>query len=1580
MSPNPEAQRPREVSDDVPSQKMPQLPIEIQNIPNFNQNTAESKLPRLTLFASADVPVDNPNPPQEIPGGAFPPAGNGFPPGGNGFPQGGLGLPGLRQIDDTPTWRGMLNSNNSANMMRALGPTAADYFKILDTNSPLRLNSIPMFMDTNNDGDRQRIMTSVKDSLRLGLPPMGGAFGEDAASDPRGEHRRQALRFMLTADAKLRLDRIAMNSAGAPLSDEQSQEVKKIVTNLLREEREVIGGFEDFLNGFNDGHLKVKVDGDTRFGLAADACSIRELANREKTKNMILSLERAGSGAGAGGAGIPITSEDVAKTLESLKGMASDDPPSTSAKAFIDKLAGAGVNVPKMIADLRSHEKSVSDAARNQFVANLPEMKYGAFSPAQICKSIPPELLKGIVKDEEKRTFAAGKTVTDPLKVFCAGRDGQPLPAQERKQLIAAAQQASEKQNVGAGVVSWMKFKDAQLELKDAKSPADALKALRQMRNMVDVDHNDHAASFLMGLPELAKETAKKLGLEGDALDTLSKAGDPNAERVLRDLQANLGGRLQTEMAEKGARAVLADALPTDSVEVMEKRIAELERFASAPFAKDKLDFFKTESTVQKIATSGGDKDKVRAAVNSLLDQSNAGNKYAKSAAMEMLVNENHTMALNGQETEAGVQQLVPSYKTKLESVLKMDDPANLNLVKDLRRVIAENVIEHDLPKPSERQIAIMSLVSGRAENASEASFGDKTVAERLAGKIKQTAETAPVEDLERISNGVLRSVKLNDQAHPHRVADAYLTCVERGGVSSDALRNQYAYTTDMAAGGKKEAVRIVAGMMFKPEAQDSQRAFLDGRRVDTPANELKALYTKYSTGPDASKPMAEHIQQSIKEYSERPIQALEKKYPDMMSQLMASRNNSDLRPKDNISQKLAYGHNVLADAYKHMKLDDQSSYHSAQTAEILRAEQSLNQAPKAVQGSGDIVKNLVEEMMALTSKLSIEADHARFKVGVADRFLLDCLEKCPGLRIPTAMRDGASSFKGFELNGDEFKFSGKASLALRANDAGLGLLGVDKLVNIHLDNTSAKIKVDPVQDKLTLSEIKGAKFTLDKSAGDMLLQKINDFPADKRQMMQLFAAMVKGGQAPEIEAKSIGMSLDKQENGQDVLSMNVKIKVMGMEQEIAEKVAIPREQANQVRALLAEMRVPADKRDITKYLQGFIAAGIDDRVNNFISKFDSFQKLDDGSFKCTRKEEGEFDLGNLKLTVGKTLQAKPSRGEDCSSITNIEGLSAKIPLPDELADKLKIKDAVNIKALHIGDLKDGKRKITIETDSLYKKIEIELDHKFELVKNGDGNITVNAKLAKDNNELDLVCRFNPQSLQGGKLLNSTWSFDLKGSAELKQELLGDFLKELSPLASKIETLSNNPRETKLTLTEATKLDVKGIQLSFEKEISLQRANGVRPDGGFAATVKGVDVSRFGGGALHSFIYGSKSLLKPEAIDWTPGKNGGDGKLVITPAKKSAVTEASVDINSDTLKPTAATVVIDNPIEAATSPGSHTWTSITAKLKADGNGDLQVDNMTEIVANLALKTAAMHLARPVRLIATGVKVLISLFD
>jgi len=1512
MSPNPEAQRPREVSLDD-SKDTPQLPIEMQPIANFTKDTSES-LPHFTVFAAGE-PGDDPVPPQGFPG-----PGGGFPPGARGF--------GQRDIDNTEAWRDMLRPPNAVNMMRSLGPSAVEYLKTLDANKPLRLNSVPMFMNTNDDANRQKIMGTIKDSLQKGLPPMQGPFGEDAESDPTEAHRRQALRFMLTADAKIRLDRIAMaQKAGGPLDAAQQEEVKKIVTNLLHEEGEVLKPFDDFLNGFNDGPLRVKVEGDTRFGLSADACSIRELANREKTKNMILSLEKAGNGSGTGGNAVG--PEDVAETLDRLRQMATEDPPSASAKAFIEKLASAGVNVPQMISDLRNSDKSISEAARKEFVGHLPEMKYGAFNPAQICKSIPPELLKSIVKDEEKRALDASKFLTDPLKAFCGGQDGKPPTADERKRLIAAANEASTKQGIGTDAVSWMKLTDAQIAFRDAKSPAEAMRTLRQVRNLVDAEQNRHAATFLSNLPELAKGIGQKLKIEGD---------------------------------------------------VITKRIGELERFgANSPFAKDRLDFLKTENAVLTIRTSGGDKVKVEIAVNSLLDQSNANNKYAKAIIMEMLVDGNHTSALNGQETEEGVQQLVPSYKTKLEDVLKTDDPTNAPLVKDIRRRMAENIIAGDLQQPSERQVAILSLVSAGTERKIDSTFGDKTIGEKLAVKLKQTATTAPVENLERISNGLMRSIKLNNEAHPHRIADAYLTCVERGGIPADTLRNQYAYATDMASSGKKEAVRIVAGMMFKSEAQDCQRLIGD-KRVGNPATELKALYTKYSTGPDASKDMKEHIQQSVKEFSERPVQAMEKRYPGMMTQLMASRNNEDLRPKENVSQNLAYGHNVLADLYGHIKLEDQSKYHSAQTAEILRAEASLKKAPKGIESSGDIVKSLVEEMMALTSKLSIEADHAKFKVGVADRFLLDCLEKCPGLRIPASVREGASTFKGFELNGDDFKFSGKASLALRANDAGIGLLGVDKLVNVHLDNTSAKIKVDPQLDKLTLSDIKGAKLTLDKSAGDMLMQKLKDFPADKQPMIQLFAAMVKTGQSPEIEAKSIDVHLEKQENGEDVLNLNLTMKVLGMEQVISERIAIPREQANQVRSLLAELRLSPDKRDITKYLQAFISAGLDDRINNFIGKFDSFQKLDDGSFKCTRKEEGEFDLGNLKLLVGKTLHAKPARGEDCSSITNIEGLSAKIPLPPELAEKLKIKDAVNIKALHIGDLKDGKRKITIETDSLYKKIEIELDQKFELVKDGNGNITVNAKLAKDNNELDLVCRFNPQSLQNGKLLNSTWSFDVKGSSELKQELLGDFLKELSPLAGKIETLSNNPRETKLVLTEPMKFDVKGVQLSFDKEISLERPAGVRPDGGFSATVKGVDISKFGGGTLHRFVYGSKSLLKPEAIDWTPGKNGADGKLIITPSKKSAVTAASVDVNGDTLKPTAAEVTIDNPLEAATSPGSHTWTSITAKLKADGNGDLQVDNMTEIVASLALKTAAMHLLRPIRLLATGVKALISLFD
>jgi hypothetical protein len=138
-----------------------------------------------------------------------------------------------------------------------------------------------------------------------------------------------------------------------------------------------------------------------------------------------------------------------------------------------------------------------------RFKDALPEMKYGGFNPAEICKSIPPDMLRKIVKDEEKRALKEYTQLTQPLVEFCAG-------GADRQKSIARAEAASKQLDVGADVVAWMKFADLQLRLKDAKSADEAVRILRATKHLVDTERNPYAAQYLSNLPFAAKDIQAK--------------------------------------------------------------------------------------------------------------------------------------------------------------------------------------------------------------------------------------------------------------------------------------------------------------------------------------------------------------------------------------------------------------------------------------------------------------------------------------------------------------------------------------------------------------------------------------------------------------------------------------------------------------------------------------------------------------------------------------------------------------------------------------------------------------------------------------------------------------------------------------------------------------------------------------------------------------------------------------------------------------------------------------------------------------------------------------------------------------
>lgn len=1543
--------------------------------------TAEStsSLPALSVISdrteTETVTGDNQNKagqPDEVPKEQLPvpPQLDGAQPPGAPRP-GGLPLA-FRPIDTQQTWNGLFQNQNATNMMAWIGPGGQEFLKTLDHNAPLRLNSIPNFMSTNTAQQRAQIIANVKKSLHNDFA--NNLHAEDAESDPTRAHRQRALRFMLSADAKIRLDQIMMQQKpGQELDAEQRTEIKNIVKNLLKEEREIAQPFDDFLNGYNDSPVKVTVEGEPRFGLPAGECSIRELVDREKVKTAVRTLEQGVS------ANSDQTPNQMADQIQLLIGLSQQEKPSPSAKKLLEGLAKNGIDPQKLVSDLRSNDPNVAKEALKCVSKGLPEIKYAALSPSEVCKTIPPDLLKEAVRDEEKRLNEQYKALTRPLLDFCAGTGGRPLSPEQRTALIAAATQAAKKEGVGSDTCDWMSAKDAQLQFLEATSPEAALRVLRSLRNSADAG-NIHANRLLESISNHSQDVRKQLDLKEDPLDVLGRPGSPEAAAILQKLKDATGKYLDSELGDKGARAVLSDLTKAQTADDLERKAEALEPFTKkSPYAADRQAWLKAESIAVHMKLATGQADKLQARVDQLIKECGAGNKYAKAMAAEMLIPTSVTKALNLSEDETGKQGLVPSYELKLENLLGGDNLANAALVKSMRQKLVDNTLNNDISSLDSRQIAILSHISSKPAKVQANAFDDQTTGIRIANVLSQKANEGKIEQLAPLANGIYRSLKLSNEKHENKIASTYLTCVERGALDKDSLRMQYARMVELAETKKNhESVRILAGLVFEPVVQDCQLK-LEERRVQSPKTELTRLYEQLNTKGSGNKEFAGHIQNSVKEFTEPPIAKEEAHYPEFMLRFMESmRKRSTEQPPPSPSAGLVEKHCIASDLYKGLAMKDQSDYHAAEAQEIRRAEKSLKIEKKPA--SGDPVKDIVEEILALSGKLSIEANGPKFKVSVADNFLLQCLEQCPGLRIPLGIRDAASGFKGFELSGDEIKFSGKAQVPVRAGDVNFSTLGVDRIADINLDNTSAKISVDPTADRLTLKEIKGLSIDLKQSSAAALDEIRKTAPAEDQFGLMLASQILKSQKSVPVIPESVEIELKEQPSGDSILSLKAKVLVNGaLRHDIGQEIAIPKQQAAEIKKLIAEFRKPVEQRNSAKYLQDFIAAGLDDRFKSFISKFDSFSQTNDGGFKATKKEEGTFDLGNIQLLVGKEVSAKVARTEDTSIVRDIKGLSAKLPLPDSLAEQLKLKDPVGITELRIGDLKNNKRKIVVETDSIYKRIEIELDGDFKPVRDTDNNIAVKIVMAKDGKELAVTCKANPESIAQTNLLKARWSIDLQGAAELKEELLNPFLKELSPLAGKIERVSNTPTETKLRLSEETKFDMKGIQLKFDKEVSLTRA-GIRADGGFTAKVQGIEVTRFGDGGLYRWIYGSKSLLKPQSIDWKPNGEGQNGQLAITPSKDSAINEMKVDVDKSTYRPVAGSMRIDNPLEAATSPGSTAWSTVTVEFKANEAGELKISNQREAIASATLKALALNAMRPVRLLITGVKAIASLFD
>lgn len=227
-----------------------------------------------------------------------------------------------------------------------------------------------------------------------------------------------------------------------------------------------------------------------------------------------------------------------------------------------------------------------------------------------------------------------------------------------------------------------------------------------------------------------------------------------------------------------------------------------------------------------------------------------------------------------------------------------------------------------------------------------------------------------------------------------------------------------------------------------------------------------------------------------------------------------------------------------------------------------------------------------------------------------------------------------------------------------------------------------------------------------------------------------------------------------------------------------------------------------------------------------------SVSKKDD-VLEIKRNKATSHDLGGLPLELSDTIKAKIDANGKAVSITNIEGVAMKLPVPEQVAKAvgLPVPFKANLKELSISEPdKDGNRTISIKTDSLLESVKIKVDKDLRPVAADDkGKISVDLSVKQKDVKVDLSVAFNPKQLENPPATGPDFKISLKGGdnnyVKLIESMTGTPIDSpVKDMVSNVVSVSKQGDRVQIERDKASSHDMGGVILDAGKNIQFKVA------------------------------------------------------------------------------------------------------------------------------------------------------------
>lgn len=247
----------------------------------------------------------------------------------------------------------------------------------------------------------------------------------------------------------------------------------------------------------------------------------------------------------------------------------------------------------------------------------------------------------------------------------------------------------------------------------------------------------------------------------------------------------------------------------------------------------------------------------------------------------------------------------------------------------------------------------------------------------------------------------------------------------------------------------------------------------------------------------------------------------------------------------------------------------------------------------------------------------------------------------------------------------------------------------------------------------------------------------------------------------------------------------------------------------------------------VTLALRGLLPPDTPSEIKEFTKKIVGLKKTN-ADFQVKLKEPTQ--LGELPLHAAKEVSFRFVQHKDKSafSVEDLKGLTVKVPLPEDILNRLGIKPETAITKLVAGSPDaNGNRRITVETDGSIKSVSFEVgpDNK-PVTKNNRGTEYTEVNVQFKVGEGQIACKFYTHIDKNSSKLQID-QVDLKGTAGSKAEVLKalGIPEEIAVAGEKVTSVVAHNGGFKIYSDGATETTVRGLKVRLEEMMFVKSAS-----------------------------------------------------------------------------------------------------------------------------------------------------------